>query len=84
MYSQTSGTKKLRNTQNAIPDSEIYWIPKLNINHNGVSVFEVKVPNKNKLLFINIQGLSKDGIVVNHTLKIDPSTIKYEKNRLKK
>lgn len=83
-YSQNSQTKKMRKKFKQDYSNDIFWIPKLNIDEKGMAEIELKVPNKNQPFMINIQGLSDDGSIGNQTLVLDPSTIKADRNSVKK
>ena len=56
-----------------------FWIPRLNINEEGIATIELKLPNKNQDFDINIQGISDGGLIGYFNLEIDPSMIKYGK-----
>jgi len=79
MYSQTTPTRLKKKKKSDIQANDVVWIPKLDIDSRGIATVEVKVPNKNKKLFINIQGISEDGMISNKTLEIDLSTVKADR-----
>jgi hypothetical protein len=58
---------------------ENFWIPKLNVDQNGVIVLELKLEDRNRAFDINIQGLTHDGSIVYSTLQITPEMIKSGK-----
>ena len=75
LYSQTTKPRKIKRKKNGMRENEIFWIPKLNIDSKGIAIIELKVSSKNRKLYINIQGLSADGLIGNQTLTLDPSDI---------
>jgi hypothetical protein len=78
LYSETTDIKNsIKKDKRTSRGHETYWIPKLNIDQNGISVLDIQVPNKNMSLNIIIQGLSKEGKIVYNTLIIDPTTVKF-------
>jgi hypothetical protein len=83
-YSQNSRSKKMRKKIEENSSNDIFWIPKLNIDEQGTAKIELKVPNKNQSIMINIQGLSDDGSIGNQMLVLDPSTIKADRKSGKK
>jgi hypothetical protein len=79
LSSQAVPSKKIKSKKNDAPESEIFWVPKLFIDDKGIAVLEIKVPDKNQKINVNIQGLSENGLIGNSTLSIDPSMIKTDK-----
>jgi hypothetical protein len=83
-YSQNLQRRKMKKR---IPDTsshEIFWIPKLSVDENGMTKIELKVPNKNQSFRLNIQGLSDDGALGTRTLTVNPSEIKADRKSGKK
>ena len=81
-FAANSGTKT--NTfakQKNIDYSEntSYWIPKLDIDEAGFATLEYKIENKNKLIYVNIQGLSENGLVGYRDFTIDPKDVEDRK-----
>ncbi|MCK5458006.1 MAG: hypothetical protein KAI45_12835, partial [Melioribacteraceae bacterium] len=60
-------------------ENQVYWIPKLEIDTRGIATIEYRINNKNKKIYVNIQGLSGDGLVGYQNFSIDPRTIKTRK-----
>jgi len=71
--------KEHRNTHK----DKMYWIPLLQIDEHGRAQIEFNVDSKSKPFYVNIQGVSNQGQVGNHTFEIDPYMIK-SKNKSEK
>jgi hypothetical protein len=82
--SQNSRGRKSSKRFGESPQNEIFWIPKLNIDDQGMAVVELKIPDKNQTFMIDIQGLSEHGSIGNRTLILDPTTIKSDRKSGKK
>ena len=65
-------------------ENQVYWIPVLEIDERGIATVEYETDNKNQRFYVNIQGLSHNGLVGYQNFSIDPQTIKVKKNYRKR
>jgi len=71
-----SNSRKLTKQKHKNADkNNIYWIPVLDIDERGIAQIDYKLESKSKSIYLNIQGVSHFGQVVNQTIKIDPFSI---------
>jgi hypothetical protein len=73
-FKDKSEGNNLRKKKDYAPDN--FWIPKLNVDQNGVIMLELKLEDRNRAFDINIQGLTHDGSIVYSTLQITPEMIR--------
>jgi len=61
--------------------SQLYWVPKLEIDEHGIALLDYQISKKNETIYVNIQGISHNGLVGYQTFEIDPYRIKAKKNK---
>jgi hypothetical protein len=60
-------------------ENQVYWIPALEIDEHGMATIDYRINNNNEYIYVNIQGISGNGLVGNQNFSIDPHTIKTRK-----
>lgn len=77
---KSSGSNKSIHDNNK-PDSEnqVYWNPSLEIDDRGIATIVYRIKSKGEKIFVNIQGISGNGLIGSQNFSIDPHTIKNGK-----
>lgn len=59
--------------------NQLYWIPALEIDEHGMATIDYNINNKSEKLYVNIQGISSNGLVGYQSFSIDTHKIKTRK-----
>lgn len=77
---------EMKSAKNQVPPKkagsagETYWIPNLEIDAAGIATIDYKIANKNDKLYVNIQGISNNGLIGSQKFTIDPRIVKAKAN----
>ncbi len=71
--------KKIRNQSMQHLADNVYWIPSIGIDEYGNATVDYRMSRKSRTLYVNIQGVSKNGLVGYQSFWIDPYKIKNRK-----
>ena len=63
-------------------ENKPYWIPVMEIDAEGRATIDYKIENKSDKIYLNIQGLSDNGLLGYQDFVIDPQMIESRKNRI--
>ena len=74
----TSGKLPKHNNKHE-SENQVYWIPALEIDEHGIATINYRIKNKSENIYVNIQGLSGDGLVGYQNFSVDPHRIKTRK-----